>query len=93
MLEGEKTSQPDLWPSGILKGDDGVMKKFVGYLSAELIGPDPVSNRVAIYEDDEENLKRILLAFKGFFEGVVGKDKVRVSYQVAPNRDVVDKLT
>ena len=93
VLEGEKASKSNLWPSGIPKGDDGMMKKFVGYLSAELIGADPVSNRVAIYEDDEENLKRILLAFKGFFEGVVGKDKVRVSYQVAPNRDVVDKLS
>lgn len=70
-----------------------MMKKFVGYLSAELMGGEAVSKRVAIYEDDEENLKRILLAFKGFFEGIVGKDKVRVSYQIAPNRDVVDKLT
>ncbi|MBW1859246.1 MAG: hypothetical protein JRI70_04005 [Deltaproteobacteria bacterium] len=69
------------------------MKKFVGYLSAELIGADPVSNRIAIYEDDEENLKRILLGFKGFIEGLIGKDKVRVSYQVVPNRDVVNKLT
>ena len=68
------------------------MKKFVGYLRAELIGADPVSNRVAIYEDDEENLKRVLLAFKGFTEGLIGKDKVRVSYQVVPNRDAVNKL-
>jgi len=70
-----------------------MMKEFVGYLSAELIGADPVSNRIAIYEDDEENLKRILLAFKGFLEGLIGKDKVRVSYQVVPNRDAVNKLT
>jgi hypothetical protein len=66
-----------------------MMKKFVGYLSAELIGADPVSNRIAVYEDDEENLKHILLGFKGFIEGLIGKDKVRVSYQVVPNRDVV----
>jgi len=69
------------------------MKKFVGYLSGELIGADPVSNRVAIYEDDDENLKRILLAVKGFTEGLIGKDKVRVSYQVVPNRDVVNTVT
>jgi hypothetical protein len=69
------------------------MKEFVGYLSAELTGVDPVSKRVSIYEDDEENLKRILLAFKGFLEGLIGKDKVRVSYQVVPNRDVVKTLT
>lgn len=65
-----------------------MMKEFVGYLSAELIGSDPVSNRVAVYEDDEENLKRILLAFKGFLEGLIGKDKVRVSHQVVSNRDI-----
>jgi hypothetical protein len=75
-----------------MRKGDGMMKKFVGYISAELMGADPVSNRAAIYEDDEENLKRILLAFKGLLEGLIGKDKVRVSYQVAPNRDVVDKL-
>ena len=69
------------------------MKKFVGYLSAELIGADPVSSRVAVYEDDEENLKRILLSFKGFIEGLIGKDKVRVSYQVVPNRDIVNTQT
>jgi hypothetical protein len=69
------------------------MKEFVGYLSAELTGMNPVSNRVAVYDNDEENLKRILLAFKGFLEGLLGKDKVRVSYQVVPNRDVVDTLS
>jgi hypothetical protein len=68
-----------------------MMKEFVGYLSAELFGADPVSKRVAIYEDDEENLKRVLLAFKGFLEGLFGKDKVRVSYQIVPNRNVLNK--
>lgn len=69
-----------------------MMKEYVGYLSAELIARNPISNRVAIYDNDEENLKRILLAFKGFLEGLIGKDKVRVSYQVVPNRDTVDPL-
>jgi hypothetical protein len=69
-----------------------MMKEFVGYLNAELIGMNPISNRVAIYGNDEDNLKRILLAFKGFLEGLIGQDKVKVSYQVVPNRDTIDPL-
>jgi hypothetical protein len=46
------------------------MKKFVGYLRAELISTEPVSNNLAIYDNDEEHLKQLLLTFKGFVEGL-----------------------
>jgi len=68
------------------------MKKFVGYLRAELIGIEPVSNNLAIYDNDEEHLKHLLLTFKGFVEGLIGIDKVRVTIQTTRNTSSVDSL-
>ena len=68
------------------------MKKFVGYLRAELISTEPISNNLAIYDNDEEHLKQLLLTFKGFVEGLVGIDKVRVTIQTTRNSSGVDSL-
>jgi hypothetical protein len=69
-----------------------MMKRFVGYLGAELISAEPISNNLTIYDDDEEHLKQILLTFKGFLEGLIGIDKVRVTIQTTRNPSAVDKL-
>jgi hypothetical protein len=69
-----------------------MVKKFAGYLKAELIGAESSSNNLAIYDDDEEHLKQLLLTFKGFLEGLVGIDKVRVTIQTTRNPSTVDKL-
>ena len=68
------------------------MKKFVGYLRAELIGTEPSSNNLAIYDNDEEHLKQLLLTFKGFVEGLIGIDKVRVTIQTTRNTSSVDSI-
>ena len=69
-----------------------MVKKFAGYLRAELIGAEPSSNNLTIYDDDEEHLKQLLLTFKGFLEGLVSVNKVRVTIQTTRNPSVVDKL-
>jgi hypothetical protein len=68
------------------------MKKFVGYLRAELIDTEPSSNNLAIYDNDEEHLKQLLLTFKGFVEGLIGIDKVRVTIQTTRNTSSVDSI-
>ena len=68
------------------------MKKFAGYLRAELIGTEPGSNNLAVYDNDEEHLKQLLLTFKGFVEGLIGIDKVRITIQTTRNPSCVDKL-
>lgn len=69
------------------------MKKYAGYLRAELIGPEPVSNNLTVYDDDEDHLKQLLLTFKGFMEGLVGRDKVRVTIQTTRNPSSMEKLS
>jgi hypothetical protein len=69
-----------------------MMKKFAGYLKAELIGADAISNNLTIYDDDEEHLRQLLVTFKGFLEGLIGIDRVRVSVQATRNPPAVDKL-
>jgi hypothetical protein len=68
------------------------MKKFVGYLKAELIGAEPISNNLTVYDNDEEHLRQLLLTFKGFLEGLIGIDKVRVTMQTTRNPSTVDKV-
>ena len=68
------------------------MKTFVGYLRAELIGTEPSSKDLAIYDDDEEHLKQLLLTFKGFVEGLIGIDKVRITIHTAKKPSGVDSL-